>query len=339
MVIALVKDTPGKVLAGKYELIERAGSGGMAVVWRGRTLGAAGFSRPIAVKRIVPHLATNPEFVAMFVEESRVVSELPHPAITQIHDFAVDEHGHHFLVMEWVEGVDLQELIDHFVRQSQPTPWPIMTALAIEVLGGLGAAHDRKDHQGASAPIFHRDVTPHNIRVSAGGYVKLTDFGIARAADRATMTRPDALKGKLSYVAPEQLRGKPASARTDLFCVGICLWEALAGRRLFEAASDMQVMFMVHEAKVPELRSVRPDLPENLAAAVHCALSREPTDRFETTHAMARALADVLRTTREPTDARTIAELVKQTKSPTNPDGTLRPRTEVLDLSELDEIE
>lgn len=311
----MVGNPTGTLLAGKYELIEQAGSGGMAVVWRARTVGAAGFSRPVAVKRVLPHLARDPEFIAMFVEEARVVSELQHPLVTQIHDFGVDEQGHYFLVMEWVEGVDLGQLAACFYEQHQRVPWPLAAAITIEVLGALGAAHARRGPDGELAPVFHRDVTPQNILLSMDGYVKLTDFGIAKAMDRASMTRPNALKGKLSYIAPEQVRGKPASVRTDVFSVGVCLWETLSGRKLFDAPSDMQVIFLVEEARIPDLRNIRNDIPDGLWEVVSTALARDPANRYESAHAMARQLAALLRTTDEPTDAIRIAEVVKSTRA------------------------
>jgi serine/threonine-protein kinase len=307
-------DAPGTILAGKYELLEKAGSGGMAVVWRARTLGAAGFTRPVAVKRMGPQLAADPEFVAMFVEEARVVSELQHPLITQIHDFGVDERGHHFLVMEWVEGVDLGQLAKSFLADGGQVPWPIAAAIGIEVLGALGAAHGRRTAKGAPAPVFHRDVTPNNILLSADGFVKLTDFGIARAMDRASMTRPNALKGKLSYIAPEMIRGNPPTAQSDIFGVGVCLWETLAGRRLFDAPSDMMVIFAVEEARVPDLRDIRADVPDALWDIVSTALARAPGERFGSAHLMARKLAELLRATDEPTDARRIASLVRSAR-------------------------
>ncbi|MDQ3037750.1 MAG: serine/threonine protein kinase [Myxococcota bacterium] len=337
--VALVRDEAGTILAGKYELLAKAGLGGMAIVWKARTLGAAGFSRPVAVKRIIPHLATSQEFVAMFVEESRVVSELQHPGIAQIHDFGVDDAGHHFLVLEWIEGVDLQELVDAFVRAAQPTPWAVIAEVGAQVLEALAAAHERRDASGAISPVLHRDVTPHNIRLGALGYVKLTDFGIARAADRSTMTRPDAIKGKISYVAPEMLKSAPASVRTDLFSVGIVLWEALAGRRLFDAPTDMQVMFMVHDANVPDLAAIRPDLPAPLVAAVMRALAKDPAARFESAHAMGRALALVLRAAPEPVDARRIAEMVAWSRSSAMAPAAPAPGTSELMIGELEEIE
>ncbi|MBX3270611.1 MAG: serine/threonine protein kinase [Sandaracinaceae bacterium] len=304
-------DEPGTILAGKYELIEKAGSGGMAVVWRARTIGAAGFTRPVAVKRIIHHLSRDPAFVAMFVEEARVVSELQHPLITQIHDFGVDDQGSYFLVMEWVEGLDLGRLVEGFAADGGVVPWPIVAAIGIEVLGALGAAHRRIGADGVPVPVIHRDVTPQNILLSTDGFVKLTDFGIARAMDRDSMTRPNAIKGKLSYVAPERLRNAHASAASDLFGVGVCLWEALAARQLYEAPSDVQVMFMVAEARIPDIRAIRPDVPDGLFDVLTIALAKEPERRYGSAHLMARKLAELLRRTDEPTDSRRIAELVR----------------------------
>jgi serine/threonine protein kinase len=196
------------------------------------------------------------------------------------------------------------------MREQQHAPWAVITKIMLDVVEALAAAHARKDASGRKAPIFHRDVTPHNVRLGALGYTKLTDFGIARAADRTTMTNPEAIKGKVSYLAPEQLRGEGASAASDLFAVGIVLWEALCGRRLFEAPTDMEVMLRVHETKVPDLRELRPDVPIALAQLVHRALARDPAQRFGHARLMARAMIDVLRATPEPVEPRRIAELV-----------------------------
>lgn len=333
----MIVDRPGNVLAGKYELIERAGAGGMAVVWRARTLGAAGFTRLVAIKRIIPHLSQNPDFVAMFVEEARVVSELQHPLITQIHDFGKDDAGQYFLVMEWVEGCDLAQLARSFTADGGHLPWTIAAAIGIEILGALGAAHERKTSDGARAPVYHRDVTPQNILLSTNGFVKLTDFGIARAMDRATMTQPHSLKGKLSYVAPERLRSKPATAQSDIFGVGVCLWEALAGRPLYDAPTDMEVMFKVADAVVPDVREIREDVPDELHAVLQTALAKEPADRYGTAHMMARMLAEILRRTAEPTDHRRIAQIVKSARARLGLGPLVGgPKTEVLeDLEEV----
>lgn len=313
----MMRDAPGTILAGKYELIEKAGAGGMAVVWRARTHGAAGFTRPVAIKRILGELARDPELVAMFVEEARVVSELQHPLIVQIHDFGVDEAGQHFLVMEWVEGVDLERLAQSFLAGGSWMPWSLVASIGADVLGALAAAHGHHGHDGAPSPIFHRDVTPQNILLSVDGFVKLADFGIARAMDRASMTLPNAVKGKLSYLSPERLRGKPASVQSDLFGLAVCLWECLAARRLFEAKTDMEVMFLVNDAKIPDVSGLRPDVPAGLWAALHTALAKDPAMRFQTAHAMARALSDLLRASGEVVDAPRLAECVRYARQRT----------------------
>lgn len=188
---------PAQWVAGKYELVAPIGEGGMASVWLGLTHGAAGFTRKVAIKRILPKLAVDSGFAALFVEEARVVSELQHPNIVQIHDFDRDADGRHFIVMEWIEGIDLDSYIRSFA--AAPTPWALVTAIGIEVLRALAAAHERLDSAGEPAPIIHRDVNPANILLGANGVVKLADFGLSRAMDRVSMTAPGVVKGKLGY--------------------------------------------------------------------------------------------------------------------------------------------
>ena len=197
------------MIANKYELVAPLGEGGMASVYRGLTHGAAGFTCKVAIKRVLPNLAEDAAFVAMFVEEARVVSELQHPNIVQVHDFDRDDEGRYFIVMEWIDGIDLDGWIGSF--DSAPTPWHEVAAIGVEILRGLGAAHERVDAQGNLAPVIHRDVSPHNVLLSVQGIVKLADFGLARAADRATMTAPGTIKGKLGYMAPELVKRAPAS--------------------------------------------------------------------------------------------------------------------------------
>jgi serine/threonine protein kinase len=305
-----MRDVPGRRIAGKYELLERAGEGGMAVVWRAMTIGVGGFERPVAVKRTLPALAANPEFVQMFVEEARVGATLDHPNIVHIHDFAADEHGDLYLVMEWVEGLDLRRMAHAHAMEGQVFPWPIASAIMIEVLRGLHAAHTRATETGDVAPVFHRDVTPQNVLVSTKGTVKLTDFGLARAMDRAKVTSPGVVKGKLSYLAPELTRDAPPSVQTDVFGVGIVLWETLAGERLFDAPTDREVIEKVALASVPDIRELRPEVPPALADIVRTALSVDPAHRYRTAREMVTAIARVLRTLDGPVDGDVIAESV-----------------------------
>lgn len=310
----MTDDQPGHVVARKYELIAPAGTGGMAHVWRARTIGAAGFSRPVALKRLLAPLAADAEFVKMFVEEARVVSALQHPNIVQIHDFGLDEQRQYFLVMEWVEGVDLLDWARGHAALGRRTPWHLATAIGIEVLKGLTAAHERADDRGGPAPVFHRDVTPHNILIGLNGIVKLSDFGLARAMDRGKMTRPNIVKGKIAYLAPEIAEGAEASARTDLFSVGIVLWEALAARKLFTGKDHVELIRRIRLGETPPLSAERPDVPAELAQIVHRALSRDPEARFGSAREMARALARMLRQCEESTEADVIAASVRDAR-------------------------
>lgn len=303
----------GLLLAGKYELVELAGTGGMAEVFRGIAHGAAGFRRTVAIKRVLEQFSQNPEFVSMFVEEARVGSDLMHPNIVQIHDFDLDGTGRYFLVMEWVEGVNLAEYRHVFQTQKRATPWPLVAAAGIEVLKALSAAHERTDAHGRPAPVYHRDVTPSNILLGRNGIVKLTDFGLARAMDRARMTQPHILKGKLSYVAPEMVEGKDPSPMSDVFSIGVVLWETLSGEKLFRGDTPVDVLRAVRAADIPPLEARRTDLPLDLPQVVHRALAKNPEDRFSSARSMARALANILRLTPHPTGADVIGKAVAET--------------------------
>jgi eukaryotic-like serine/threonine-protein kinase len=284
-------DKPGRMLAGKYELIEQLGRGGMAVVWRAIAHGASGFARPVAIKRIESQVIGFAEVVEMFVEEARVGALLNHPNIVQVFDFGQDEDGHHFLVTELVNGLHLGQWVkSHFERAQRETPWPLVAAIGI-------------------------DVTPPNILLDVGGIVKLADFGLARAMDRGRMTRPNIVKGKLSYLAPELIMGDAPSPATDMFSVGIVLWEALTGERLFNAPNDVDVVAQIREAKVPMLSMKRKNLPMALTSAVHRALEKDPARRFRTAREMLEALTDVLRVHPESTDERALARSVREAQA------------------------
>ena len=300
---------PNKMIANKYELVAPLGEGGMASVYRGLTHGAAGFTCKVAIKRVLPNLAEDEAFVAMFVEEARVASELQHPNIVAVHDFDRDDEGRYFIVMEWIDGIDLFGWIGSFA--GAPTPWHEVAAIGVEILRGLGAAHERVDDAGNPAPVIHRDVSPQNVLLSVQGIVKLADFGLARAADRATMTAPGTIKGKLGYLAPELVKRAPASPKSDLYSVGIVLWEALTGKRLYGGADAYEQIKKILANQVPPLRDVRPDVPLALAEVVHTALSFDAADRFERAGEMQRALASLTKNHTEPTDDRALARSIR----------------------------
>lgn len=300
----------GTWLAGKYELVGLAGTGGMAEIYRAWAHGTAGFRRPVAVKRMLGEFVDDPEYVAMFVEEARVGSMLDHPNLVHVHDFGVDPSGRYFLVMEWVDGLSLNDILYAHQLAARPTPWPVMTAIAIETLKALSAAHERRDDDGRPAPVFHRDVTPSNILVTRSGVAKLMDFGLSRAMDRARITQPHILKGKLSYAAPELVDGHDPTVATDLFTLGIVLHEALTAEKLFRADSPLDLLRAIKQADVPRVSTVRPELPEPLADAVARALARDPAARFSSARSMARTLANVLRVTPQSTSAEVVARAV-----------------------------
>ena len=305
------EDAPGRVIGGRYELVEVLGRGGMAVVWRAIQRGAVGFARPVALKRVVPALSRSPEALSLFAEEARVGALLRHPNIVALFDYAHDEQGEPYLVSELVEGLHLGDWVSAHVRAAIDTPWELVAAIGIEVLRGLDAAHSRLDARGQPATVLHRDVTPSNILLDETGIVKLADFGLARAMDRERITRPDVVKGKAAYLAPEVVRGSAPSPQSDLFGVGIVLWEALSALRLFAGENEVKSALLVRDAFVPMLGTKRAGVPLQILNIVHRALERDPERRFRSAHEMMSALRDALRVLPQTTDASALAASVK----------------------------
>jgi serine/threonine-protein kinase len=297
------EDAPGRLIAGRYDLVEELGRGGMAVVWKATQRGPGRFARSVAVKRILPSLRGNADTLAMFAEEARVGAELRHPNVVAVLDYGLDEFNQPYLVSEFVEGLDLGAWIRSHVDAGLDTPWELVTAVGIEILRGLGSAHARVDARGLPAAVLHRDVTPGNVLLDVSGVVKLGDFGLAKAQDRERLTRPDVVKGKAAYLAPELVRGEPPSTRSDLFGVGIILWEALTGTRLFLGETEVASALLVRDARVPILGVRRPGLPLQLSQAVHRALEREPSRRFASAQEMLETLRGLLRVLPNSTDA------------------------------------
>ena len=288
-------DLSGQLIDGKYQLVRICGEGGMATVYKAVVRGAAGFQRPVAIKHIKPEYRAIKNYIDMFIEEARVGAELAHPNIVQVHDFCTQE-GSYYLVMEWVEGVDLGALIKFYRDNGQLVPWPLGVAIGIGTLRGLGAAHDRIAPNGQPAPVIHRDISPHNVLVGINGVVKLSDFGLAKARDRAaSMTAPGTVKGKLSYLAPEVTFGKPNSVQSDLFGVGSVLWETLTSERLFDGKTDIEIFKKIRACKIPPLTEYREDLPAALIAVLDIALTADPAHRYATADEFAQALGQVMK--------------------------------------------
>jgi len=304
---------PQKKIDDRYELLEIAGRGGMAVVWRAIHRGPGRFQRTVAVKQMHPHLSKLKLYRDLFQEEARVGSILSDPNIAQVYDFLIED-DEFYLVIEWVSGIDLATYIHHvFDRLGEKTRWELIAAMGIGVLRGLTAAHERVNEQGQPEPIVHRDICPHNVLISESGRAKLIDFGLSFAPDRdIDDTDPGMAKGKLAYLAPEVVRGARPTPHSDQFAVGSMLWEALVGRRAFKGATDFETYKLVANSEVPKLREVQPDVPKKFAALVHRALALDPEKRFASTREMAQQLGTVLRENRMNEDlyallARTVA--------------------------------
>jgi serine/threonine protein kinase len=280
------------LIAGKYELVERVREG--SAVWMGLTHGAFGFRRRVAIKRLAQNLEDDHDRLAEFLEEARIASELEHPNIVDIHDFDQDEEGRFFLVLEWIDGLDLATWARSFDRTTGPAPWPIAISVVTEVLAGLAAAHERLDESGRPAPVFHRDVSARNVLFGCNGIVKLGDFGAAKAFDSPNMTQPGVLRGQLRCQAPEVLSGEPTTERSDVYGAGLLAWEVLTGRAVFDAGDPAALITAILTAPTPSLAPHRPDLPTAVADVITRALSRDPMERPASARELRRALLEPL---------------------------------------------
>jgi serine/threonine-protein kinase len=275
----------------RYELIGEIAAGGMAAVFLARLGGVGGFQRFVAIKRLHPHLATEPEFVEMFLDEARLAAGIHHPNVVPILEVGTSESGY-YLVMEYIEGDTLARVVARALSQHEgaSVPRPILMRIVLDALAGLAAAHDLCDARGRQVGLVHRDVSPQNILVGIDGTSRLTDFGVARATSRLSSTRAGKLKGKLAYMAPEQTKNVAIDRRADLFAMGIILWEVLTGRRLFKADSEAITLARLLTEPIPSPRQIAPDVPVALDAVCAHALERDPARRFQTATEMADAL-------------------------------------------------
>ena len=274
---------------GRYALYGEIARGGMATVHFGRLIGSAGFARTVAIKRLHPHLAKEPDFVKMFLDESRLAGRIHHPNVVQTLD-VVSLDDEIFLVMEYLQGESLSRLAKTAVAQGGRVPVPLASAVLAGALHGLHAAHEARDEQGARLDVVHRDVSPHNILVGVDGVSRVIDFGVAKAAGRLQMTIEGHVKGKVAYMAPEQLSADPVDHRTDIYAAGTVLWEMLTGRPLFDGESQAAVIAAVLLRPVPPPSSIAPEVPAALDAVVLRALDRKTERRFATAHDMALAI-------------------------------------------------
>ncbi len=278
---------------GRYSLIRKIATGGMAEIWLASSDGPEGFRKKLVVKRILPNLAEDEEFVRMFLDEARIAARLNHPNIAQIFDLG-EADGSYYIAMEYVPGKDLRRVYQDSVKANNALPVHLTLRILIESAKALDYAHHAVDEQGQPLAIVHRDVSPQNILVTFQGGIKIVDFGIAKAADQATHTRSGVLKGKYSYMSPEQAAGDPVDMRTDVFALGIVGYELSTGFRLFKRENEVATLQAVRDCKVPAPSSVNTEVPRELDPIFMKALARRPDSRFATAGQLALALEEFL---------------------------------------------
>lgn len=273
-------------VVGRYAVYGEIAAGGMATVHLGRLIGQAGFSRTVAIKRLHRTLSEDPEFSAMLLDEARLASRVRHPNVVPTLD-VVSTGAELFLVMEYVHGVSLATLLRALAKRDERVEPRIGVAILAAVLHGLHAAHEATDESGASLGIVHRDVSPQNVLVGADGVARVLDFGVAKARGRLQTTHDGRLKGKLAYMAPEQLRSRACDRRSDVFAAGVVLWEVLTGKRLFTADTEGEIVEKVLYKPIDPPSVVRPELGTRFDAVTMCAMDRDAERRYANARLMA----------------------------------------------------
>jgi len=265
---------------GAYTLHELIARGGMAEVYRATMPGVGGFEKTVAIKKILPHLSENDEFIAMLVDEARIIVGLNHANIAQVYDLGCIDDTY-YIAMEYVHSVDLAEMIKELKKASQTMPLSHAVYIASCICAGLHIAHSKVDETGRAQHIVHRDVSPHNVLISFGGDVKIIDFGVAKARGKETHTKAGVIKGKLLYMAPEQAMAKEIDGRSDLFAVGIILYNMLTGHLPFDGENEFQIYNNILSREIPPPRAFNPEIPEELNQIVMMMLQRDPDKRYQ----------------------------------------------------------
>ena len=268
---------------GKYKLVKLIASGGMAEVYLARQAGAAGFEKLVCLKRILPHLARDKQFVEMFLNEARLAAQLDHPNIVSIFDLG-EANGNYFIAMEFIDGPSLRAIHKRAAERGEFLPIPELCKIISMAAGGLQYAHDLTDAEGSPLGLVHRDISPDNILVHRNGAAKVVDFGIAKAANSSSQTRTGTLKGKVAYMPPEQLRGEQLDRRTDVFALGVVLYELLTGKRPWEGTSEVALIGKIMTEEPVPLAELRGDAPAELCAIVERALAKDRSQRYQSCH-------------------------------------------------------
>jgi eukaryotic-like serine/threonine-protein kinase len=294
---------------GRYELCGKLGEGGVATVYLGRVRGPHGYARTVAIKMLKPEHARSPEFLNMFIDEANLVSKLAHPNIVQLYELAEHE-GQLFIAMEMLFGQSLADVWVECQRRHGRLRGDMVAWIGARVAEGLHHAHELCDATGKSQNLVHRDVNPSNIFITYDGHVKLIDFGLVKAVNRASMTEIGVVKGKLAYLSPEQAAGKPIDRRSDIFSLGTTLWELSSDQRLFRRETDPDTVRAVRDAQIPDPTVAIFDYPSLLWLVLRRALAADPDERYPTALELARDLDGVARAQGSIIQSATLAELM-----------------------------
>jgi serine/threonine-protein kinase len=311
-------DLPERI--GPYRIATRLGAGGMAEVFLAHAYGASGFEKKVAIKWLLPELRGVPDVEKLLLEEARLGALLSHECLVGVHELGVDR-GNYFVRMDWVDGADLAALARH-----EPVDPSLALSIVERVLLALAYVHSVADARGVPLGLVHRDVSPHNVLCSRSGQVKLGDFGIAKATQRADTTQANFRRGKYAYMSPEQVAKEPLDPRSDLFGLGVMLHELLTGARPFDGDTPLLTLDRIREAAPPDVRTMAPDV----ASIVLRCLRRDPRDRFETTEAALVAVAEARRARPVVTALDLARWVVARLDAPAPTDATSIPRTRPL---------
>ena len=278
---------------GQYVLIEKIATGGMAEVWKARMRGVEGFQKIVAIKKILPHLSDNQDFIEMFVDEAKLAAQLNHNNIIHIYDLGKIQNSY-YIAMEYIDGFDLKTILRRGEERGQPMEPQLALFIASKIASALDYAHRKRDFEEKEMGLVHRDVSPQNVLISQEGDIKLCDFGIAKAASKASHTQAGALKGKLQYMSPEQAWGRSIDRRSDIFALATVLFEMLSGRKLFTGDNELSILEQVREARVTPPSQMNDEVTPEIDRIVLKALQKDPANRYQTAGEMARDIDAVL---------------------------------------------
>ena len=300
----------------RYRVVEKLESGGMAEVFRAESEGLQGFKKQVAIKRVLPHLSEKKRFIAMFLDEARLSAQLTHSNCVQVFDIGVGDNAY-FIVMEYVDGANLKTIAETIKRQGRDFPVAAAAFIGLEICKGLSYAHEMRDSNGQALAIVHRDMSPPNVLITKHGEIKIVDFGLAKASSQLEKSEPGIIKGKFSYLSPEAAHGQEVDARTDIYAVGIILWELLTSQRLFLGETDFQTVKRVQAGVIPNPTQFNPRVPPELERILLKSLAKDIGARYQSAKELAQDLLRFMFTYGHPVGTFEIATLVQ---------GTMRDR-------------